>query len=151
MAIQKQRKTKVEVRQEENKNLLLEQFRKTPIIEVSCGKLNVSRSTYYRMREQDQDFARQADEALQEGTKFVCDVAESQLLNAIRDGNLTAIIFWLKNKHPDYKQKIFQSALAIAKDENNNLYFELFGKVEPETEKLLEPKINKLNDDETKL
>jgi hypothetical protein len=103
------------------------------------------------MREQDQDFAQQADEALQEGTKFVCDVAESQLLNAIRDGNLTAIIFWLKNKHPDYKQKIFQSALALAKDEDNNLYFELFGKVEPETEKLLEPKINKTDDDETKL
>ena len=34
------------------------------------------------------------------------DLAESQLLAAIKDQNLTAIIFWLKNHHADYADKI---------------------------------------------
>lgn len=124
---------------------MLAQLRTNPIIENCCSKLGVSRSSYYRMREQDAEFAKQADESIAEGTRFVNDVAESQLLKAIGEGNLTAIIFWLKNKHPDYKQRMFQSALNLAKDEDNNLYYELFGKVEPETEKLLESKLNGTN------
>lgn len=148
MTDDKLQKSKVESRQEKNKELLLEQLRKTPIIEIVCNKIGIGRTTFYRMREQDPDFAKKADGALLEGTKFVSDAAESQLLNAIREGNLTAVIFWLKNKHPDYKQKLFQSALTLAQDEDNNLYFELFGKLKPETEKLLEPKINDSNDHE---
>lgn len=142
MTEEKQQKNKVELRQGKNKELLIEQFSKTPIVEIVCNKIGIGRTTYYRMREQDPDFAKKADKAISRGTEFVCDVAESQLLSAIQNGDLTAIIFWLKNKHPDYKQKLFQSAISIAQDEENNLYFEVFGKLKPETEKLLEPKIN---------
>jgi len=141
------KKGKVEMRQEKNKELILDQLRKTPVVEISCSKLGIGRTTYYRMREQDPEFAKKADEALSDGMKFVCDVAESQLLNSIREGNLTAIIFWLKNRHPAYRQQLFQSGITLAQDEDNNLFFELFGKLKPETEKLLEPKIN-INPDE---
>ena len=34
------------------------------------------------------------------------DLAESQLLKSVRDGNMTAIIFWLKNHHPSYENKL---------------------------------------------
>lgn len=33
-------------------------------------------------------------------------MAESQLISAIKDKNLTAIIFWLKNNHKDYEHHI---------------------------------------------
>ncbi len=130
--------SKVDAKQERNKELMLTQLRKTPIIEIACNKVGIGRTTYYRMRQDDPEFAKKADEAISEGTKYICDAAESQLLSAISKGNLTAVIFWLKNKHPDYKEKLFKSALTVAKDENNNIYFELFGNLKPETEKLLE-------------
>jgi hypothetical protein len=33
-------------------------------------------------------------------------MAESQLISAIKDGNLTGIIFWLKNHHRQYSPKL---------------------------------------------
>lgn len=149
--LEKNKENKVALRQAHNKELLLEQLRKTPIVEVACSKIAINRSTYYRMREQDLEFAKAADAALAAGTALVNDVAESQLLTAIQNGNLTAIIFWMKNRHPEFKQKLFQSALTVAQDENNEIYFELFGKLKPETEKLLESQLNNTDDHEPKL
>lgn len=33
-------------------------------------------------------------------------MAESQLINAIKEGNMTGIIFWLKNHHKQYSPKL---------------------------------------------
>jgi hypothetical protein len=33
-------------------------------------------------------------------------MAESQLITAIKEGNLTGIIFWLKNHHRQYSPKL---------------------------------------------
>jgi len=33
-------------------------------------------------------------------------MAESQLMSAIKDKNMTAIIFWLKHHHPAYLTKV---------------------------------------------
>ncbi len=137
-----------------NKDLLITQFKQTPIVEVACQKVAVARATYYRWRNEDPEFSKAADAALADGTAFVCDAAESQLISAIKAGNLTAIIFWLKYKHPDYKQKMFQSGLAIAQDDQENLYFEAFGQLKPETQKLVEPYldiINKNNGEQRKI
>ncbi|MFH1536033.1 MAG: phBC6A51 family helix-turn-helix protein [Patescibacteria group bacterium] len=98
--------TKIGVRQSKEKELLLEQFRKIPIIQVACEKSGVGRATYYRWRQDDPEFAKMADEALLEGSLLVNDMAESQLLQAIRNQNLGAIIFWLKHHHPSYANKL---------------------------------------------
>jgi hypothetical protein len=89
-----------------NKETLLENLRKTPIVQVACEKTGVARATYYRWRKEDEKFAEESDEALYSGKKIVNDMAESQLMKAVRDGNMTGIIFWLKNNHPDYKTKV---------------------------------------------
>ena len=34
------------------------------------------------------------------------DLAESQLLKAIKDGNMTAISFWLRSRHSAYGNKM---------------------------------------------
>ena len=91
---------------EKNKEALLENLRKTPIVQVACEKTGIGRATYYRWRKEDEKFAEESDEALYSGKKIVNDMAESQLMKAVRDGNMTGIIFWLKNNHPDYKTKV---------------------------------------------
>lgn len=85
---------------------LLKQLKKTPIVEVACKKMGVGRATYYRWKKEDPKFADEAEFALQEGSQLINDMAESQLINAIKDGNMTGIIFWLKNHHKQYSPKL---------------------------------------------
>ena len=93
-------------RQQKLKAALLEEFRKIPIVQVACSKHSVSRATYYRWRVDDTTFAAAADAALDDGVLMVNDMAESQLLTAIRDGNMTGIIFWLKSHPKTYSTKV---------------------------------------------
>lgn len=92
-------------KQQQQKEALCEQLKKTPIIQLACEKTGLGRATYYRWRKDDKEFADEADEAIHEGVKLMNDMAESQLLSAIKDKNLTAIIFWLKHRHKSYTQK----------------------------------------------
>jgi hypothetical protein len=89
-----------------NKELLLEQLKKTPIVESACQKLDIGRSTYYYWRKEDKEFAKKADEALRDGSLLVNDLAESQLIAAIKQGNMSGIMFWLRNNHATYKNRI---------------------------------------------
>ncbi len=99
-------KTTVEKRIAHDKELLLEQLRKTPIVEIACSKAEVGRSSYYRWRKEDAEFAKQADEAMSDGSLLMNDVAESYLISAIKDKNMTAITLWLRTHHPAYASKL---------------------------------------------
>ena len=88
------KKETIKRRIKKEKELILEQLKRTPIVQVACEKTGIGRSTYYRWKKEDNKFAELADAAILEGSLFVNDMAESQLLSAIRDKNLTAIIFW---------------------------------------------------------
>ncbi len=96
----------IETRQQKEKQLLIEQVKKTPIIQVACEKVGVGRATFYRWKKEDKEFALQIELALEEGSSLVNDMAESQLMAAIREQNLTAIIFWLKHHHPAYANRV---------------------------------------------
>lgn len=89
-----------------DKKAIIEQLKKTPIIQVTCEKLGISRATFYRWKKNDEKFAEEVDLALQEGSQLINDMAESQLITAIKNGNLTGIIFWLKNHHKNYSPKL---------------------------------------------
>lgn len=88
------------------KDELIKQLKKTPIVEVACKKIGVGRATYYRWKKDDSKFAGEAEFALHEASQLVNDMAESQLINAIKEGNMTGIIFWLKNHHKQYSPKL---------------------------------------------
>jgi ACT domain-containing protein len=109
--------TTVQKRIDSNKELLIEQLKKTPIVQVACEKVGVGRATYYRWRKEDEEFAKLADEAISEGNFLVNDMAESQLMSAIRDKNLTAIIFWLKHHHASYATRVEVTARLKQDDE----------------------------------
>ncbi len=91
---------------EQTKQLFLEQLKKTPIVQIACEKLGVSRASFYRWRSEDAAFAQQADEATLEGHLLVNDLAESQLIGAVKDRNLQAIMYWLKHHHKDYRNRL---------------------------------------------
>lgn len=98
--------TNVETRIATDKQLLLEQLRKTPIVEIACSKAEVGRSSYYRWRKEDLQFAKDADEALRDGSLLMNDLAEGYLVSAIKDKNVSAITLWLRSHHPSYKTRI---------------------------------------------
>lgn len=91
---------------EKQKKLLMEQLRKTPIVQVACQKLGIHRATYYRWRLDSPEFATEADAAIVEGGLMINDLAESQLISAIQNQNLQAITFWLKHHHGRYGTKV---------------------------------------------
>lgn len=93
-------------RQKKEKDGLIEQLKKTPIIQYACEKANISRATYYRWHKDDKEFAEAADIALSEGSNLINDMAESQLIAAIKNQNMSGIIFWLKHHHPTYATKV---------------------------------------------
>jgi ACT domain-containing protein len=89
-----------------SKSTVVKQLKKTPIVQVSCKKVGISRATFYRWKKEDKEFANDAEAAIEEGLGLINDMAESQLITAIKEGNLTGIIFWLKNHHRQYSPKL---------------------------------------------
>ena len=112
------RKATVEARKAQEQSLLLEQFRKLPVVSVACEKTGIGRASYYRWRQEDPEFTKAADEALTDGTNLVSDMAESQLLSQIRDGNLGAVMYWLKHRNPHYNNKLEVTARLKHEDDN---------------------------------
>lgn len=89
-----------------DKKRLLLRLVKTPIVEAACNQANVPRSTYYRWRKDDEAFAEACDEAIEQSASVVNDLAESQLISAIKDQNMTAVMFWLKHHHRNYRTRV---------------------------------------------
>lgn len=88
------------------KEIIVEQLKKTPIVQIACEKASIARATFYRWRKADKDFAQKVDKALSEGINLVNEMAESQLISAIKDQNMTAIMFWLKHHKQVYSNKL---------------------------------------------
>lgn len=107
----------IEKRQTKQKELILEQLKKTPIVHVACEKTNVGRATFYRWKKESAEFNNAANEALDEGIKLMNDFAESKVLSAIQDGNLTAAMYWLNHRHSAYGNKLEVSAGSKEADE----------------------------------
>jgi hypothetical protein len=95
-----------DIRQQQQKQLFIDQLRKTPIVQIVCEKIGVSRSSFYRWKQADAEFSKACDEALEDGYLLVNDLAESSLMTAIRDQSLPAVMFWLRNHHAKYRNKL---------------------------------------------
>lgn len=88
------------------KQLILEQLKKTPIIQVATEKVGIARSSFYRWKATDPKFAVAVDEAIDQGVSLMNEYAESMLISAIKDQNLTAVFYWLNHRHPAYETRV---------------------------------------------
>jgi hypothetical protein len=105
------------MRRDEGKKAFLEHLIKTPIIQVACTKANIGRTTVYRWRKEDTEFAFAMDATLQEGYEFVSDIAESQLISLIKKGNFNAVAYWLKHNRNRYGTKVELSGSIDVREE----------------------------------
>ena len=98
--------TGLSAKQATAKEALIEQLRKTPIVQIACEKVGIGRTTFYRWRKEDRQFAEAVEAAINPGADLVSDMAESKLVSLIKEGNMTAVMFWLKNRHKSYATKL---------------------------------------------
>lgn len=108
--------TSVQRRVETDKKLVLEQLKKTPIIQLVCERCGIGKSTYYRWRQEDAEFKKNSDGAMQDGIDMINDLSESQLIALIKDKNFSAIQLWLRQHHPTYGNKLEVKAKIEAAD-----------------------------------
>ncbi len=92
--------------QDADKKRLLLQLTKTPIVEAACKQIGLPRSTYYRWRKEDEAFLSKCDETIELSIGRINDLAESQLINAIKQQHMGAITFWLKHHHRSYRNRL---------------------------------------------
>lgn len=88
------------------KELLLEQLRKTPIVQIACERSGVSRATFYRWKIEDKDFAKLTEQAITDGEALITDMTESQLISLVKDKNFHAIQLWLRHHHSKYSNRV---------------------------------------------
>ena len=119
-------------KQDKLKKLIIEQLKKVPLVQLGCEKAGLPRSTFYKWKIKDKKFSDEVDKAIYEGKYLMNDLAESQLLNAVKNSNMAAIVFWLKNHHKDYGNKL--EITGKIKTENESLT--------PEQEKLIKQALN---------
>ena len=102
-----------------NKATLLGEFRKMPVLQVALERAGgISRSSYYNWRDKDEEFCKDADEAIAEGEALITDMSEGQLISLIKDKHFPAVQLWLRKHHPKYKDEVeLSGSLSIEKDE----------------------------------
>lgn len=64
------------------------------VVTTACKMARVGRTTFYEWLEKDSDFKKVVDDI----KNVALDYAESKLYELIKDGNVTATIFYLKTK-----------------------------------------------------
>lgn len=105
----------------------IKELQNTPIVQVACDKLGISRQTYYRWLKEDASFASVADYALSQGTERVNDIAVSNVLRGIQNQSESYTKYWLNCRHPEfrrpleriYKIPIFADADKVKKFEDD--------------------------------
>jgi transposase-like protein len=112
------KKGSIQIRTSQKQEQIVEQLSRTPIVEIVCQKVGIGRNSYYRWRRQNKKFASACDKAIEEGCSFINDLAESQLISAMKNNNLTAIMYWLNHRHSIYSPKLeVTNKSEIKKDE----------------------------------
>lgn len=71
------------------------------IVTAACKAININPSTFYDWLKKYSSFRKKIERIKQEQVGYV----EDKLIQAIADNNITAVIFYLKSKHPDYKPR----------------------------------------------
>lgn len=90
--------------QVKDKLILVEGWARDGLTDVQIAEnLGISKDTFYEYKKKHPDFS----DSLKKGKEVVDYEVENALLKNALNGNITAQIFWLKNRKPDkWKDKI---------------------------------------------
>lgn len=81
-----------------SKEKFLEQLEKSfGLVATTCRKVGISRSTYYKWRKDDSQFADKADEV----KELQKDAVEALILKKMKDGDTAMLIFYAKTQMKD--------------------------------------------------
>lgn len=108
--------TTIQMRQNKVRRALIEQLRRLPVREVAYDKVGISRMTSNRWRKASKKFADEMDAAMNEGREFINDLAESQVITLIRQGEIKAVRLWLQHNHQRYANKLELSGIVTTKE-----------------------------------
>lgn len=92
---------------------ILRELESTPIVQIACTKVGISRQTFYRWMKEDSKFKTQATDAIEIGSSLVSDVAESNILNGIKKGDIGTSKFWLSNRHHAYRKPFMHRGAGV--------------------------------------
>lgn len=101
------------------KSQFIKEIKEVPIISSVCRKINISRQTIYRWMNEDEQFKSEVTNAMNVGRDSINDLAESQLINLVSEGNLHAIKYWLSSNQARYVRPRPQTLVDLF-DENNS-------------------------------
>jgi len=87
----------------------IKELENSPLVEMACRKLNVSRATFYRWCDQDYTFKIDVETAQRKGRDKLCDFTESKLIENIKDNLQSAIVFCLKHNSKIYRHQYAKS------------------------------------------
>jgi hypothetical protein len=98
----KERQKTIAKRQNREKEVLLEQLRKMPVISIACERANVGRTTFHRWIKEDAAFEEAVNDAMSEGDKVLDDVGKTQLVSLMKDKKWEAVKYFLEKHHPEF-------------------------------------------------
>ncbi|KKQ77842.1 MAG: hypothetical protein A3A96_01975 [Candidatus Zambryskibacteria bacterium RIFCSPLOWO2_01_FULL_39_39] len=95
---------------------LLHHLTKSPTIEMACTMAGIDRKTYYNWVKKNKEFAKKAEEAIQQGRMYISDVSESVIFSLISEKDLNAARFYLTHNNPRYSNKLELSGKVDVRD-----------------------------------
>lgn len=109
------------------KQKLLRELEDNPMVQQACKKVGIARSTFYRWCEGDRRFYYFSELAKSKGRDKLNDYVESKLLENIKNGQQSAIQFWLINNSKTYRSSnaSWQSRLKELEDNETKRHEEI--------------------------
>lgn len=87
------------------KSAIIRSFELGNSVSMACRSARLGRTTYYRWRQDDREFALACEAAIETGTDRLEDEAKRRAMG--KDGSDTLLIFLLKARRPDkYKDRV---------------------------------------------
>lgn len=124
----------------------LEGIEKYYNVSAVCASLGISRNTIYRWRKEDENFAKEMDTMLNHGRDAISDLAESKMVEAIKDRKSWAIRLWLESNHKNYikpRSKDFISTIFSDDKKVSKVEIQIYGPREG-----VKPELNKNSETE---
>jgi len=100
-------------RKKKEKKLILDLLFKYPIVQLACEKSGISRATFYRWKNEDEEFNIESEKAIFEWKQLINDMAEMNVISWIKNWDKTLTMYWLNNNNPNYSNRPINQNIVI--------------------------------------